>query len=113
MQGIQKVLLKTAAASAVIVTLFALTACSKVGEKVPSVAEYLHDIDAARAKTKEYQADPSRLQNDPAVINASQALAKLGSSERTLSCWGKNYAERKVATASTNHECLDALGFKR
>lgn len=111
MQRIQKLLVIAAATSAVIVGL-SLTGCSKVGEKVPSAADYLHDIDAARAKVKEYQREPTKLQNDPAVINASQALAKLGS-DRVLVCWGKTSAERHVATASTNHECLDALGFKR
>ncbi|WP_228488447.1 hypothetical protein [Caenimonas koreensis] len=111
MQRIQKLLVITAAASAAIVAL-SLAGCGKVGEKVPSAADYLHDIDAARAKVKEYQGDPAKLQNDAAVINASQAVAKLGS-DRVLQCWGKTSAERHVATANTNHECLDAQGFKR
>ena len=54
MQRIQKLLVIATAVSAAIMCV-SLAGCGKVGEKVSTTADYLHDIDAARAKVKEYQ----------------------------------------------------------
>jgi outer membrane murein-binding lipoprotein Lpp len=80
------------------------------GGKVPTVAEYLHDVDAMKAKLKEYQNNPSRLQSDPAVTNASAAASRLQTDSSLIACWDKSQPR---STATTNHECLDAKGLKR
>ncbi|HHW4669131.1 MAG TPA: hypothetical protein ACQGQJ_05895 [Xylella fastidiosa subsp. multiplex] len=83
-----------------------ICACSR--EKVPSTSEYLHDIDAAKAMLKLYATNPAKYQNDPAVINTSEAVAKLDI-QSFLDCW----PTKPVSTATTDHDCLDRKGFKR
>ncbi|MDD0927897.1 hypothetical protein LOD59_09705 [Xylella fastidiosa subsp. multiplex] len=90
----------------IICTLLLMGACTK--EKVPSTSEYLHDIDAAKAMLKLYATNPAKYQNDPAVINASEAVAKLDI-QSFLDCW----PTKPVSTATTDHDCLDRKGYKR
>ncbi|HHW4679570.1 MAG TPA: hypothetical protein ACQGQH_09090 [Xylella sp.] len=87
-------------------TVLVMGACTR--EKVPSTSEYLHDIDSARAMLKLAATDTAKYQNDPRVINASAAVAKL-SSDSFLKCW----PTKPVSTATTDHACLDEKGFKR
>lgn len=81
---------------------------SSVALKVPTVADYLHDLDSARAKLKEAQTDPVKAQTDQATINASAAVAK-AMSPSMLQCWPK----KPASSATTDHACLDSKGFVR
>lgn len=85
----------------------ALGACSQ-GGKVLSVAEYLHDLDAAKAMVKLAATDPVKYQTDAAALNASAAVAK-AMSPSMLQCW----PTKPASTATTDHACLDGKGFKR
>lgn len=78
--------------------------------KVPTVADYLHDVDAMRAKLTEANNNPAKYQSDPAAINAGAAGSMLYTDERLWECWEKS---KPKSTATTNHACLDAKGFKR
>lgn len=73
-----------------------------------SVAGYLHDLDEARAVLVRVHKDPARLANTPDAVNASAALAK-AVSPSFLECW----PVKPASTKTTNHECLDAKGYKR
>ncbi len=88
----------------------ALGACSKDDKAPPvrSVAEYLHDLDAAKAMVKLAATDPVKYQTDPAALNASAAVAK-AMSPSMLQCW----PTKPASTATTDHACLDGKGFKR
>ena len=88
----------------------ALGACSKDDKAPPvrSVAEYLHDLDAAKAMVKLAATDPVKYQTDPAALNASAAVAK-AMSPSMLQCW----PTKPASTATTDHTCLDSKGFKR
>jgi hypothetical protein len=88
----------------------AVAACSQdnKGGKVLSVAEYLHDLDAAKAMVKQAGTDPVKYQTDPAALNASAAVAK-AMSPSMLQCW----PTKPASTATTDHACLDGKGFKR
>ena len=90
--------------------LVVLGACSKdeKAAKVISVAEYLHDLDAAKAMVKLAATDPVKYQTDPAALNASAAVAK-AMSPSMLQCW----PTKPASTATTDHACLDGMGFKR
>lgn len=87
-----------------------LMGCSQEsqGGKAPSVAAYLHDLDKARAMVKQAGTDPVRYQTDLAALNASAAVAK-AMSPSMLECW----PSKPASTATTDHACLDAKGFKR
>lgn len=76
--------------------------------KVPSVADYLHDLDAARGRLKQASADPVGADGDASAINASAAVAK-SMSPSLLECW----PTKPASTSTTDHGCLDAKGFKR
>lgn len=91
-------------------TVLALGACNN-DDKAPktlSVAEYLHDLDAAKAMVKLASTDPVKYQTDPAALNASAAVAK-AMSPSMLQCW----PTKPASTATTDHACLDGKGFKR
>jgi predicted small lipoprotein YifL len=86
-----------------------LAACNQKGgsDKPRSVADFIHDLDAAKAVLKEAKADPSK-SGDQVVINASQAVAQ-AMSPSMLACW----PTKPASTATTDHACLDGKGFKR
>lgn len=84
-----------------------LTGCNN--NKAPSVAEYMHDLDAANAKLQEAKLDPVKAQTDRAMINASNAVAQVIDSSSLLECWH----HKPISTATTDHACLDAKGYKR
>lgn len=80
--------------------------------KAPSVADYMHDIDKARVMNEKGKNDYAKYKDDPAVMNAAAALAKLSTQGPSLKeCWGGSVG--KASTATTDHACLDAKGYKR
>ena len=83
-----------------------LAACSQ--EKVPTVSDYLHDIDSANAMLALYKTDVAKYQSDPRVINASAAMAATAA-DSVMACWPK----KPKTTAGTDHACLDNKGYKR
>ena len=89
----------------------ALSACTQ--EKVPSVADYMHDIDSAKAMLDLYKTDVVKYQTDARVINASAAMAKYSSSREFGSALSKCWSTKPATTAGTDHACVDAQGFKR
>ena len=86
---------------------FGLAGCNN--NRAPSVAEYMHDLDAAQAKLQEAKLDPVKAQTDRAMINASNAVADSMVSSKLLECWHN----KPKSTATTDHACLDAKGYKR
>ena len=84
-----------------------LAACTQ--EKTITVAEYLHNIDAANAAAKLYANDPAKHQGNADWANASAALAKI---QFLNDCWPKKNSDR-FSTANTDHVCLDNKGYKR
>lgn len=99
---------------AAVAATVALSACKddkaspSSSSKVLSVAEYLHDLDAAQAMVKVAQSNPAKYATDTAAVNASQAVAK-AMSPSMLECW----PTKPASTATTDHACLDNKGFKR
>jgi hypothetical protein len=85
-----------------------LAACGQ-STKVPTVSDYLHDIDAAHAILKLAKTDIAKYQIDPSVINASAAIAKYSTSDILKKCW----PTKPATTAGTDHACVDEQGFKR
>jgi len=85
-----------------------LVACNPTA-KVMTTSEYLHDIDAARLQVQKGKTDPAKYMSDPATINASNALAAVSTSLGPY-CWPK---QSPISSATTDHACLDAKGFKR
>lgn len=80
--------------------------------KTPTVADYMHDIDKARVMNEKGKNDYAKYKDDPAVMNAAAALAKLSTQGPSLKeCWGGSVG--KASTATTDHACLDAKGYKR
>lgn len=75
--------------------------------KPESVADFLHDLDAAKAVLKAEKAQPGS-NSTQAVNNASQAVAQ-AMSPSMLACW----PTKPASTATTDHACLDGKGFKR
>jgi len=84
-----------------------LGACTQ--QKAKTVAEYLHDIDSARAAIKQYDNDRGNNQNNPDFINALAAKEKV---QFLNDCWPKKETDR-FTTANTDHACLDNKGYKR
>lgn len=84
-----------------------ISGCTNKTEKMMSVADYLHDIDAADAELKTVQQHPE-LSTSQNAINASAASAQV---PFLLDCWPKKNGP--VSTANTDHACLDAHGYKR
>lgn len=91
------------------VAAFTLAGCGN--EKHKSVADYLHDIDSARALLKEVGKDPAKYAGDANAMNAAQANSLISVS-KVNDCWPKSDSNR-ITTANTNHACLDAAGYKR
>ncbi|MCW5223648.1 hypothetical protein D5041_21435 (plasmid) [Verminephrobacter aporrectodeae subsp. tuberculatae] len=85
-----------------ILSIISMVACS---EKVPTVAEYLHDIDSANEMMKKVDKNPEKYRGTPAVTNA--VIAIYGAPN--LRCW----PSEAISTATTDHACLDAKGYKR
>ena len=103
MQRIQTYSLLIAGLTAAIMT----AGCGQ--EKSRTVAEYLHDIDAANAAAQRYSNDPGRYTGNPDWKNASTAIVK---SQSLGECFPKILGER-FTTANTNHACLDQKGYVR
>ena len=76
--------------------------------KAKSVAEYLHDIDSARARVHRAQIDGAASMKDEDALNASSAVAK-AMSPGIMNCW----PVKPSNTANTNHDCLDKIGYVR
>lgn len=76
--------------------------------KPRTVSEYLHDIDAARARIHRSEVDGAKAMQEEDVLNASAAHAKSQYPE-FLACW----PVKPVNTANTDHACLDKKGFVR
>lgn len=72
-----------------------------------SVADFLHDLDAARAVLKSEKAQPGK-NSKQVVDSASQAVAQ-AMSPSMLACW----PTKPASSATTDHACLDSKGFKR
>ncbi|WP_286373274.1 hypothetical protein [Variovorax saccharolyticus] len=94
-----------------IAALVSLAGCSPEDpiEKHRTVAEYLHDIDAANADLNYYSNDRGKYKGNANWINASSAANKIQFLDE---CWFKKDADR-FTTSNTDHACLDAKGFKR
>lgn len=105
MRGIQKIKLPVIAAF----VAFSLSACNEPAEKPKTVADYMHDIDAANARlhVAKTQNTADSLK-DADAQNASQAVAN-AMDPTFLKCW----PTKPVITANTDHACLDAHGFLR
>lgn len=77
--------------------------------KIKTVAEYMHDIDAANARVHVAQTqNQAEAMQDKDAINASLAVAN-AMDPTYLDCWPK----KPVITANTDHACLDSHGFVR
>lgn len=76
-------------------------------EKGRSVADYIHDIDSARAVLKDSKAHPEKAY-DADVVNASKAVAE-SMSPSMAECW----PTKPSSTATVDHDCLNRKGFKR
>ena len=89
----------------------AAAGCSQ--EKVPTVAEYMHDMDSTKSMLELYKSDRAKYQSDARALNASAAWAEYSKAkefDRPLSkCW----SSKPPTTAGTDHACLDNNGFKR
>ncbi|MCW5223649.1 hypothetical protein D5041_21430 (plasmid) [Verminephrobacter aporrectodeae subsp. tuberculatae] len=85
-----------------IFSIISMVACS---EKVPTVAEYLHDIDSANEMIKKAEKNPEKYRGTRTVDNAVRAI--YGAAD--LRCW----PSESISTATTDHACLDAKGYKR
>lgn len=80
-------------------------------EKPRTVAQYMHDMDAAYAALKHYSNDPGRYQDSADWANASAATQKI---QFHNECWPQTSGEKKrFTTANTDHACLDERGFRR
>ncbi len=90
----------------IVVCITSISACNQVD--VPTVTDYLHDLDAARNVLKISQTNPAKHQNDPATMNASAAMAKAMAPDM-LVCW----PIKPASTSTTDHGCLESKGFKR
>ena len=100
-------------------------------QKPPSINFYIHDVDTARMVVKRdravYEAELGKLASKPQemvkfintespVVNASHALSRLYTSFEVKQPLSKCFGGKKLAditTASTDHACVDAAGFKR
>jgi hypothetical protein len=80
-----------------------LGGCTKESSGPKTVADFLHDIDTAKVMVKEISNDPSK-KSDERYRNASRAYML----SLNFQCW-----ESPRSTATTNHDCLDAKGYKR
>ncbi|MCW5287464.1 hypothetical protein D8B29_06885 [Verminephrobacter eiseniae] len=82
-------------------------------EKVPSVADYMHDMDETRKILDMHRSNPAKYQSDARVQNAAAAwsayLAAKAFSRPLSKCW----ASKPPTTAGTDHACLDNNKFKR
>ena len=89
-----------------------LSACTQQSDlgKPLTVGQYLHNIDFARSILRKANNDKAKYQNDPAYINANSAVAaSMTAGDAMLACWPK----KPVSTATTDHDCLDRLGYAR
>ena len=114
----------------------ALTAifCSNLAtaqQATPSVNFYVHDIDAARLVMKSdravYEKEVARLASTPQemvkfmntespIVNAGRALNKIHTAFQANGALSKCFGGKRfstASTASTDHACVDAAGFKR
>jgi len=99
---------------AYLASLAGLVGCkddSKKAEAVPTVGQYLHDIDKAKTMLVLIKNDPTKYATDPSALNAQMAIAR---KEGLLDCWPqRNGAFHVVTTAATDHACLDNKGYTR
>ena len=93
------------------ICLVVFSGCSQ--QQVPTVADYMHDIDAAEQILKLYKSDPSKYSDDPRVKNASKAKSELHTAREFGSPLSKCWTSKPPTTAGTDHACLDINGFKR
>lgn len=85
--------------------------CSQ--EKIPSVADYMHDIDATRKMLDLFQSNPAKYQADARVQNASAAWSAFIAAKEFSRPLSKCWSTKPPTTAGTDHVCLDNNGFKR
>lgn len=90
-----------------LVVLAGLVGCTG-SSKPKTVADYLHDLDTAKAVLAHANTDLAKYQNDPDAINASEAVARSMAPDM-LKCWPK----KPASTATTDHACLDGKGYKK
>lgn len=100
-------------------------------QRTSSVNFYVHDIDAARLVVKRdraaYEKEVARLASTPQemvkfmntespIVNAGRALSKIHTAFQTNGALSKCFGGKlfsAASTASTDHACVDAAGFKR
>ena len=100
-------------------------------QKHPSVNFYIHDVDAARQVIKKdraaYETEVARLaptseqmmkfMSTPSpIVNASSALSRIHSAFQVKGPLSKCFGDARlsaITTASTDHACVEAAGFKR
>ena len=100
-------------------------------QTTPSVNFYVHDIDAARLVMKRdraaYEKEVARLALTPQemvkfmntespIVNAGRALNKIHTAFQANGALSKCFGGKRfstASTASTDHACVDAAGFKR
>ena len=100
-------------------------------QTTPSVNFYVHDIDAARLVMKRdraaYEKEIARLASTPQemvkfmstespIVNAGRALNKIHTAFQVNGAISKCFGGKlfsAASTASTDHACVDAAGFKR
>ena len=92
--------------------VFGVVGCTKTETKAnpKSVAEYLHDIDSAKAAVKEYAKDAEKNRGNPDYANAGLAVYR---SSLMSACFPQVKEGIRFSTANTKHDCLDAKGYKR
>lgn len=91
----------------------ALTVAGCSNEPVPSVADYMHDMDEAKKILAMHKADPAKYQSDARVKNASEAWAAYSAAKEFARPLSKCWTSKPPTTAGTDHACLDNNGFKR
>lgn len=91
--------------------LLVIAGCSQ--EKVPSIADYMHDMDSVKEMLELYKSDPAKYQTDARVKNASAAWSAFTAAKEFSRPLSKCWATKPPTTVGTDHVCLDNNGFKR
>lgn len=85
-----------------------LVGCTK-SDEFPTVAEYIHDLDSAKAMLQKARNSPDQYGPDHVgAMRASKAFAE-SMSPGNMECW----PVKPASSATTDHACLDGKGFKR